>query len=143
MKRLLISILSVVIVLLFAVTAYAVTFQTTHVNLTIVPSTPEVKVFTDPECTVPLQNNLYWGEQLAGTTMSLTLYVKNVGGVTTNVNPELNPATPYSWGSIELIPDSVVVLSGEVAPITLQISIPPQVIPASSPQSFDIIWRSD
>ena len=85
------------ILLLIAVlvpTGFAIAGMVKTVPMTAIVTNGDVQVFSDSDCTIPL-DSIALGEISAGSTSSKTVYVKNAGNRRINVNVSLSGAPTH------------------------------------------------
>ncbi len=109
-------------------------FQTVPVDLTIVGAR-NVHVYMDPETTI-LLTALHWGEAAQGETRDFSMYVRNEGGIPTDVVATI--IGDVSWGTVLMTPDimstPLLLAPDEVSEVIL--SITPNESAALEPHAF-------
>lgn len=100
-----------------------------------------VSTYSDASTVTPI-NNINWGQLSAGTTVSKTIYVKNQGNAYTALSMDTTswyPSSAQNYISLNWnYPPGQALEPYQVAPITLTLTVSPQVTGVQS-FSFEII----
>ena len=104
-------------------------YQTIPIDFTVVIGVQDVKMYIDPECTT-LVTSIHFGEVARGNTKTFTMYAKNIGDET--VNLETRFYGDEGWGTAEMSPSVPITLpSSTVQEYTLSISPSIDTIPGT------------